>query len=52
MKQEFFDFKIDTNGQKLYDFTDQTIEWIKNKDFNNGILNLNIQQKEFYFHKL
>ena len=43
MKQEFFDFKIDTNGQKLYDFTDQTIEWIKNKDFNNGILNLNIQ---------
>ena len=43
MQQEFFDFKLDTNGQKLYDFTDQTIEWIKNKDFNNGILNLNIQ---------
>ena len=29
MKQEFFDFKINTNGQKLYEFTDQIIDWIK-----------------------
>ena len=43
MKQEFFDFKIDTNGQKLYEFTNQTIEWIRKNNFKNGILNLNIQ---------
>ncbi len=43
MKQEFFDFKINTNGQKLYDFTDQIKDWIKKKNFKNGILNLSIQ---------
>ena len=43
MKQEFFDLKINTNGQKLYDFTDQLIDWIKKNNFKNGILNLNIQ---------
>ena len=43
MKQEFFDLKIDTNGQKLYEFTDQVIDWIKKNNFRNGILNLNIQ---------
>jgi len=43
MKQEFFEFKIKTNGQKLYEFTEQTINWIKNNNFNNGIINLNIQ---------
>ena len=43
MKQEFFDLSINTNGQKLYEFTDQIINWIKKNDFNNGILNLNIQ---------
>ena len=43
MIQEFFDFKIDTNGQKLYEFTNQTIEWIRKNNFKNGILNLNIQ---------
>ena len=43
MKQEFFDLKINTSGQKLYEFTDQTIEWVKKNNFNNGILNLNIQ---------
>tara|TARA_Y100000996_G_C22204611_1_gene512788 strand:- start:59 stop:478 length:420 start_codon:yes stop_codon:yes gene_type:complete len=43
MKQNFFDFKINTNGQKLYEFTDQTINWIKKNNFKNGILNLNIQ---------
>ena len=43
MKQEFFNLKIKTNGQKLYEFTEQTIEWIKQNKFNNGILNLSIQ---------
>ncbi len=43
MKQEFFDFKINTNGQKLYEFTNETINWIKKNNFKNGILNLNIQ---------
>jgi len=43
MKQEFFNLRIDTNGQKLYDFTDKIISWIKNNSLNNGILNLNIQ---------
>ena len=43
MKQNFFDFKINTNGQKLYEFTDQTVDWIKKNNFKNGILNLNIQ---------
>ena len=43
MKQEFFNLKIKTNGQKLYEFTEQTIEWIKKNKFNNGILNLSIQ---------
>tara|TARA_B100000963_G_scaffold302654_1_gene275651 strand:+ start:514 stop:933 length:420 start_codon:yes stop_codon:yes gene_type:complete len=43
MKQKFFELKIKTNGQKLYNFTDQTINWIKENKFENGILNLNIQ---------
>ena len=43
MKQEFFDLKINTNGQKLYEFTDQANNWIKKNSFKNGILNLNIQ---------
>ena len=43
MKQEFFNLKITTNGQKLYEFTDQTIQWINKNNFKNGILNLSIQ---------
>ena len=43
MKQKFFDLKINTNGQKLYEFTNQTIMWVKKNNFKNGILNLNIQ---------
>ena len=43
MKQEFYDLKINTNGQKLYEFTNKTINWIKKNNFTNGILNLNIQ---------
>ena len=43
MKQEFFNLQIDTNGQKLYEFTDQTLDWINENNFKNGILNLSIQ---------
>ena len=43
MKQEFYNIQIDTRGQKLYEFTDQTIEWINKNNFKNGILNLSIQ---------
>ena len=43
MKQEFFNLKISTTGQMLYEFTDQTIQWINNNKFKNGMLNLSIQ---------
>ncbi len=43
MRQEFFNLELRTNGQKLYEFTDQTIDWINKNNFNNGILNLSIQ---------
>ena len=43
MKQEFFNLQINTNGQKLYEFTDQTLDWINENNFKNGILNLSIQ---------
>ena len=43
MIQKFDNFKINTSGQKLYEFTDQTINWIKENNFKNGILNFNIQ---------
>ena len=43
MKQQFFNLKIKTSGQKLYEFTEQTTSWIKENNFNNGIINLSIQ---------
>jgi len=43
MKQKFYNLNINTDGQKLYNFTDQTIIWIKENKFNNGIINLSIQ---------
>ena len=42
MKQEFFELQIETNGQNLYEFTDKTINWIKEKKLIDGILNLSI----------
>ena len=42
MKQKFFNLQISTNGQKLYEFTNQTIKWIQENKFKNGILNLSI----------
>ena len=43
MRQDFFNLQINTNGQQLYEFTDQTINWIEKNNFKNGILNLSIQ---------
>ena len=43
MIQKFNKFQINTNGQKLYEFTKQTTDWIKKNKFKNGILNLSIQ---------
>ena len=42
MKQEFYNLQINTNGQKLYEFTDQTIQWISKNHFINGMINLSI----------
>ena len=43
MRQVFFNLEIKTNGQKLYEFTDKTHNWINENNFNNGIINLSIQ---------
>jgi secondary thiamine-phosphate synthase enzyme len=43
MKQLFLDLEIKTNGQKLYEFTNETINWIKDNNFINGTINLSIQ---------
>ena len=43
MKQKFYNLQINTEGQRLYEFTDQTIKWIEKNNFKNGILNLSIQ---------
>ena len=43
MIQKFFNLKVSTNGQKLYEFTDKTLEWIKKNQFNNGLINISIQ---------
>ena len=43
MIQKFYNLEINTNGQKLYEFTDDTIQWVKKSKFKQGILNLSIQ---------
>ena len=43
MKQKFFNLEIKTNGKKLYEITDQTMNWIKKNNFIEGIINLSIQ---------
>ena len=40
---KIFDLKIETNGQKLFDFTKQIQQWIIKNTFKNGILNISIQ---------
>ena len=43
MRQEFFNLKLNTNGQSLYEFTNQTNKWLNDNEFNNGIINISIQ---------
>ena len=43
MKQEFYNLQITTNGQKLYESTNETLAWIKKNNLKDGILNLSIQ---------
>ena len=43
MRQEFFNLQINTKGQKLYEFTTESINWININKFKSGILNLSIQ---------
>jgi len=42
MRQEFFNLELNTNGQKLYEFTNQTNQWVNDNEFNNGIINISI----------
>ena len=42
MDQIFHEIKINTKGQGLYDFTNQTISWLHKQKITNGILNINI----------
>ena len=43
MRQEFFNLELDTNGQSLYEFTNQVNQWVSDNEFNNGIINISIQ---------
>ena len=43
MRQEFLNLELNTNGQKLYEFTNQVNQWVSDKEFNNGIINISIQ---------
>ena len=42
MQQVFHEIIINTKGQDLYDFTDQTALWVSKQKISNGILNINI----------
>ena len=42
MQQVFHEIIINTEGQDLYDFTDQTALWVSKQKINSGILNINI----------
>ncbi len=43
MIQKFFNLIINTSGQRLYEITDKTIEWIEKNNFTDGMLNMSIQ---------
>ena len=40
--QIFYELIVKTEGQGLYDFTKETIDWVKKQKIHSGILNLNI----------
>ena len=43
MIQKFYNLVVSTSGQRLYDLTEKTYNWIKKNNFKNGIINLSIQ---------
>ena len=43
MRQEFLNLELNTNGQKLYEFTNQINQWVSDNEFNNGIINISVQ---------
>ena len=43
MRQEFFNLRLNTNGQTLNEFTSQTKKWVSDNEFNNGMINISIQ---------
>ena len=43
MIQKFYNLQVNTNGQMLYEFTYQTIQWINKNNFKNGMINISIQ---------
>ena len=40
--QIFYELIVKTKGQGLYDFTKETVNWVKKQKIHSGILNLNI----------
>ena len=42
MKQIFHEIILNTEGSGLYDFTDQTLDFVNSNKISNGILNINI----------
>jgi secondary thiamine-phosphate synthase enzyme len=42
MQQLFYEIEVKTEGQGLYDFTQQTISWLNSQNIINGMLNINI----------
>jgi len=43
MIQEFFNLEVKTNGLRLYEFTNEILNWIKLNKFKNGLLNISVQ---------
>ena len=43
MIQKFFNLEIKTNGLRLYEFTNEILNWVKLNRFKNGLLNISIQ---------
>ena len=43
MIQKFYNLQVNSNGQMLYEFTYQTIQWINKNNFKNGMINISIQ---------
>ena len=42
MLQVFHEINIKTKGQGLYDFTEETLNWVEKQKITNGILNINV----------